>query len=66
MDNPTMAYMAKKFRNIRFERDKPYKPQVQTSKFSKGNSSKAACGVTRGGYKTGMVDRSKFKCYNCN
>ncbi|KAK1379369.1 hypothetical protein POM88_026113 [Heracleum sosnowskyi] len=66
MDNPTMAYMAKKFRNMRFKRDKPYKPQGQTFKFSKGNSSKAAGGATRGGYKTEMVDRSKFRCYNCN
>ena len=66
MDNPTMAYMARRFKNIRFKRDKSYKPQGQTSKFSKGNTSRAAGGASRGGYKTGMVDRSKFRCYNCN
>ncbi|KAK1369485.1 hypothetical protein POM88_035577 [Heracleum sosnowskyi] len=66
MDNPTMAYMAKKFKNIRFKRNKPYKSQGQTSRFSKGNSSKVEGGATRGGYKTRMVDRSKFRCYNCN
>ncbi|KAK1368900.1 hypothetical protein POM88_034992 [Heracleum sosnowskyi] len=66
MDNPTMAYMAKKFKNIRFKRNKPFKPQGQTSRFNRGNSSKVEGGATRGGYKTGMVDRSKFRCYNCN
>ena len=66
MDNPTMAYMAKRFKNIRFKRDKPYKFQNQGSRFNKGSSSKAAGNGTRGGYKTGLVDRSKFKCYNCN
>ncbi|KAK1360638.1 CCHC-type domain-containing protein [Heracleum sosnowskyi] len=66
MDNPTMAYMDKKFKNIRFKRNKPYKSQGQTSRFSKGNFSKVEGGATRGGYKTGMVDRSKFRCYNCN
>ncbi|KAK1394274.1 hypothetical protein POM88_013330 [Heracleum sosnowskyi] len=66
MDNPTIAYMAKKFKNIRFKRNKPYKSQGQTSRFSKGNFSKGEGGATRGGYKTGMVDRSKFRCYNCN
>ncbi|KAK1373475.1 hypothetical protein POM88_029668 [Heracleum sosnowskyi] len=66
MDNPTMAYMAKKFKNFRFKKDRSYKPQGQASKFSKGSSSKAAVGSsTKGGYKTGFVDRSKFKCYNC-
>ncbi|KAK1392869.1 hypothetical protein POM88_011925 [Heracleum sosnowskyi] len=48
LDNPTMTYMAKKFKNIRFKRDKPYKPQGPTSRFSKGSSSKAAGGATRG------------------
>ncbi|KAK1366507.1 hypothetical protein POM88_042068 [Heracleum sosnowskyi] len=66
MDNPTMAYMAKKFKNFRFKKDRSYKPQGQASKFNKGSSSKAAVGSsTKGGYKTGFVDRSKFKCYNC-
>ncbi|KAK1397160.1 hypothetical protein POM88_007023 [Heracleum sosnowskyi] len=45
MDNPTMAYMAKKFKNFRFKKDRSYKPQGQASKFSKGSSSKAAVEV---------------------
>ncbi|KAK1384616.1 hypothetical protein POM88_022351 [Heracleum sosnowskyi] len=49
MDNPTMAYMAKKFKNIRFKRNKSFKPQGQTSRFSRGNSSKVEGGSTRGG-----------------
>ncbi|KAK1377988.1 CCHC-type domain-containing protein [Heracleum sosnowskyi] len=66
MDNPTMAYMAKRFKNIRFKRNKPFKSQSQTSRFSRSNTSKVEGSATRGGYKTGMVDRSKFRCYNCN
>ncbi|KAK1373504.1 hypothetical protein POM88_029697 [Heracleum sosnowskyi] len=66
MDNPTMAYMAKKFKNFRFKKDRSFRPQGQASKFTKGSSSKAAVGSSfKGGYKTGFVDRSKFKCYNC-
>ena len=57
MDNPTMAYMAKRFKNIKFRRDKSYKPHGQSSKFNKGNSSKAIGSAIRGGYKTRMVDR---------
>ncbi|KAK1360204.1 hypothetical protein POM88_044678 [Heracleum sosnowskyi] len=66
MDNPTMAYMAKKFKNFRFKKDRSFGPQGQASKFTKGSSSKAVVGSSfKGGYKTGFVDRSKFKCYNC-
>ncbi|KAK1401825.1 hypothetical protein POM88_001430 [Heracleum sosnowskyi] len=66
MDNPTMAYMAKKFKNFRFKKDRSFRPQGQASKFTKGSSSKAAVGSSfKGGCKTGFVDRSKFKCYNC-
>ncbi|KAK1397704.1 hypothetical protein POM88_007567 [Heracleum sosnowskyi] len=58
MDNPTMAYMAKKFKNFRFKKDRSYKPQGQASKFNRGSSSKAAVGSsTKGGYKTGFVQR---------
>jgi hypothetical protein len=65
MDNPTMAYMAKRFKNFRFRRDKPYKPQGQSSRF-KGSTSKAVGGIGKGGYKNGLVDKSRFRCYNCN
>ena len=36
MDNPTMAYMAKRFKNIKFRRDKSYKPHGQQGKLIKG------------------------------
>jgi gag-polypeptide of LTR copia-type/Zinc knuckle len=66
MDNPTMAYMAKRFKNFRFRRNKPFKPQGQSSRFNKGSTSKAAGGTSKGGYKSGLMDKSKFRCYNCN
>ncbi|WOG95312.1 hypothetical protein DCAR_0414626 [Daucus carota subsp. sativus] len=37
-----------------------YKPTV--NRFQKGGYSSS---TSKGGYKTGMVDRSKFKCFNC-
>ena len=65
MDNPMMAYMARKFKNVRFNRNKSYKPKGQMSRFNRGGFSRNA-GDSEGGYRTGLVDRSKFRCYNCN
>ncbi|KAK1378961.1 hypothetical protein POM88_025705 [Heracleum sosnowskyi] len=68
MDNPTMAYMAKKFKNFRFKKDRSFRPQGQASKFTKGSSSKAAVGSSyKGGYKTGFMDRAyvaEGKCWD--
>lgn len=66
MDNQTMAYMAKKFSNLRFRKNKPYKSKGQSSNFNKGGSSRVGGSGTKSGYKTGMLDRSKIRCYNCN
>lgn len=62
MDNLTMAYMVNKFLNMRFRRNKAYKPNGQTSKFNRGNTSKTGESGTKCDYKTGLVDRSKFRC----
>lgn len=64
MDNPTMACMAKKFSKMRFRRNKAYKLKGQTTKFKRGYTSNTGVSVTKGGYKTGLVDRLKFRCYN--
>ena len=63
MEDPTMATLAANFSHIRFRRKSGYRPsgnssrQQRTDSYSESGSGK--------GYKTGMVDRSKFRCYNC-
>ena len=68
-----MAYMAGKFKNLRFRRNPKYK--FKSGSNYSGSSGSGFRGNRRGsssgsynksGYKTRMVDRSKFKCYNCN
>ena len=41
-----------------------YKFRLLASRFHKGES--ASGSLLRDGYKTWLVDRSKFRCYNCN
>ncbi|WOG82403.1 hypothetical protein DCAR_0101567 [Daucus carota subsp. sativus] len=65
MDNPAMAFMERKFKNLKFKKTKPFKSQGQYSRFNKIGSSKDVGGNSGGGYKSGMVDISKFKCFNC-
>ena len=69
----TMSYMAGKFKNLGFRRNPKYKFKSGSSysgssgsgfKGNRGGSSSGS--YSKSGYKTGMVDRSKFKCYNCN
>ena len=73
LENKIMAYMAGKFKNLRFRRNPKYKFKSGSSyngsigsgfKGNRGGSSSRS--YNKSGYNTGMVDRSKFKCYNCN
>ena len=73
LENKTMSNMAEKFKNLRFRRNPKYKFKIGSSyrgysgsgfKENRGGSSSGS--YNNSGYKTGMVDRSKFKCYNCN
>ena len=73
LENKTMTYMEGKFKNLRFRRNPKYKFRSESSYSGssgsgfKGNRSGSSSGsYNKSGYKTGMVDRSKFKCYNCN
>ena len=65
MDNPAMAFMARKFKNFKFKKKKPFRTQGQYSRFNKTGSRKDTNKNSGGGYKYGLVDRSKFKCFNC-
>ena len=73
LENKTMTYMAGKFKNLRFRRNPKYKFKTGSSysgssglgfKGNRGGSSSGS--YSKSGYKIGMVNRSKFKYYNCN
>ena len=73
LENNTMAYMAEKFKNLRFRKNPKYKFKSGSSYSGssgsglKGNRSGASSrSYSKSGHKRGMVDRSKFKCYNYN
>ncbi|XP_074323365.1 uncharacterized protein LOC141660290 [Apium graveolens] len=59
MEDPTMANLAGMFSNMRFRRKKGFRGAGSSSRGQRSNS------YSSSGYKTGMVDRNKFKCYNC-
>ena len=64
LKDETMAYIVGMFKHIKFRRNPKYKMRSHGSRFQKGGSflgSSSSCG-----YKPIMVDRSNFRCYNCN
>ena len=64
LEDESKAYLAGRFKHIKFKRNPKYKMRSQGSRFQKGGSFSGSS--SRGCYKTNMVDRSKFRCYNCN
>ena len=73
LENNTMAYKPGKFKNLSFRRTPKYKFRSGSSysgsiisgfKENRGGASSGS--YSKSGYKTCMVDRGKFKCYNCN
>ena len=63
MENTSYAFMARKFQNIRFKRNQPFKPRPQNHSFNKG---KAPMKTNKNRFKTSYVDRSSVRCYRCN
>ena len=63
LENQSMAYIARNFSNIRFKKSKVFKARQFTGSSSKNSSVKPAY---KSGYKTGIVNKSKIRCYNCN
>ncbi|KAK1356874.1 hypothetical protein POM88_050130 [Heracleum sosnowskyi] len=61
LDDGDLAMIVRKFGKFRFRRNSnlKFKPR-----FQRGGSSSTYS--TRGGYKTGTVERSTNRCYNCN
>ena len=73
LENKTMAYMAGKFKNLKFRRNPKYKFKSgsnyngSSGSGFRGNRGGTSSGsYNKSGYKTWMVYRSKFKCYNSN
>ena len=64
LEDESMALIVRKFGNFRFRRNPNYRFKSSAKRFQRGSSSSS--NSTRDGYKTGMVDRSKIRCYNCN
>ena len=58
LEHESMALIVKRFGNFRFRRNPNF------NRFQRGGSSTS--NSSRGGYKTGMVDRSKIHYFNCN
>ena len=64
LEDESMALIVKRFGNFRFRRNPDFKFKSNYNRFQKGGSTSS--NSSRGGYKTGMVDRSKIRCFNCN
>ena len=64
LEDESMALIAKRYGNYRFRRNLDFKFKSNFNKFQKGGSSSS--NSIRGCYKTGMVDRSKIRCFNYN
>ena len=63
----SMAYLARKFSNIRVKKTRYFKGKGQS--FIKDNSWKGKGKYTsdsKNGYNTESVDRSKIRCFNCD
>ena len=50
-----------KFGNMRFQKNPSYRYKITANRFQKGCYSSS---ISKGVYNSGMVDRSKFKCFN--
>ena len=64
LEDESMALIVKRFGNFIFRRNPNLKFKSNYNKFQRGGSSTS--NNSRGGYKTGMVDRNKIRCFNCN
>ena len=62
LEDQSMASVMRQFSNMRFRRDPRHKVKPTAYRYKGGSSGSGS----RSGYKTGAVDRSKIRCYNCN
>ena len=67
LENKTMAYMAEKFKNLKFRRNPKYKLKSGSSYngssgswFRRNRGCSSSGSYSKSGYKTGLIDRSLF------
>jgi gag-polypeptide of LTR copia-type/Zinc knuckle len=64
LEDESMAMLVRNFGNkFRFKRNPKFRYK-SNDRFQKGSFGPSS--TSRGGYKTGTVNRSKFRCFNCN
>lgn len=63
LEDESMAMVVRKFDNFRFRRSPNFRFKSTGNRFRQGGSSSSR---TSGGYETGMVDRSRIRCFKCN
>ena len=63
LEDESMALIVKRFGKFIFRRNPNFKFKSNVNRCQRGGSS--TLNSLRGGYKTGMVDRSKIRCFNC-
>ena len=61
LEDESMALIVKRFGKFRFRRNPNFKFNSNVNRFQRGGSSTS--NSSREGYKTGMVDRSKIRCF---
>ncbi|KAL8105339.1 hypothetical protein AgCh_029215 [Apium graveolens] len=62
----SMAYLARKFSNIRVKKPRFFKNKGQSSNNNNWKPKAQYNSASKGGYKTGSVDISKIRCFNCD
>ena len=64
LEDDSMALIVRRFGKFKFRRNPSFRYRSNANRFQRGGSSTPSS--TRGGYKSGMIDRSKIRCFNCN
>ena len=66
-NNKTMAYMARKFKNLIFPKSMPFKANTSFRNYNRGVSSNPSeVAKKKNGYKYVLVNMYKIRCYNCS
>ena len=64
LEDDSMALIVKRFGKFKFRRNPNFRIKSNSNRFQRGGPSSS--NSTKGGYKTGTVDRSKIRYYNYN
>ena len=65
LEDKSMAYMAARFKHIKFRKNPRYK-KASGNKFQGKGGYSGSGSKSTGSFKPNMYDKSKVRCYNCN